>query len=184
MRTPRLEPSGFPKLPLPLPIPYAPIEATRAETLPEGEGWQFEPKWDGFRCLVFRSQDEVVLQSKAGQPLARYFPELVAGFRNLRAQAFVLDGEVVIPIDGALSFDTLLQRTAPGRNWIYGQGPRGTEPVVRQAKHGLDAAFAAAGVRGPVRLLFSEPVSPRQCLSPLAAGQRSEELHDGAGPTS
>jgi len=118
MRTPRREPRGFPTLPLPLPIPYAPMEATRAETLPEGEGWQFEPKWDGFRCLVFRSQDEVVLQSKAGQPLARYFPELVASFRDLRAQAFVLDGEVVIPVDGALSFDALLQRIHPAESRI------------------------------------------------------------------
>jgi ATP-dependent DNA ligase len=94
------------------------MEATRAETLPEGEGWQFEPKWDGFRCLVFRSQDEVVLQSKAGQPLARYFPELVAGFRDLRAAAFVLDGEIIVPVNGVLSFDDLLQRIHPAESRI------------------------------------------------------------------
>jgi ATP-dependent DNA ligase len=118
MKTPRLKSSGFPKLPLPLPIPYPPMEATRAETLPEGEGWQFEPKWDGFRCLVFRWQDEIVLQSKAAQALARYFPELVAGFRELRADAFALDGEIVIPLNGVLSFDDLLQRIHPAESRI------------------------------------------------------------------
>jgi ATP-dependent DNA ligase len=116
--TSRLDAAGFPKLPLPLPIPYPPMEASRAETLPEGDGWQFEPKWDGFRCLVFRWEDEVLLQSKAGQPLARYFPELVDAFRALPSRAFVLDGEIVISVKGVLSFDDLLLRIHPARSRI------------------------------------------------------------------
>jgi ATP-dependent DNA ligase len=94
------------------------MEATRAETLPEGHAWQFEPKWDGFRCLVFRDRDEVVLQSKAGQPLTRYFPELVQAFRSLRHGAFVLDGEIVVPVEGRPSFDDLLQRIHPAASRI------------------------------------------------------------------
>jgi ATP-dependent DNA ligase len=116
--TPRLETPAFPDLPLPLGIPYPPMEAKRATKLPEGKQWQFEPKWDGFRCLVFRWQDDVVLQSKAGQPLARYFPELVAAFRALPPQAFALDGEIVVPVNGVLSFDDLLQRIHPAESRI------------------------------------------------------------------
>jgi ATP-dependent DNA ligase len=116
--TPSVETSAFPVLPLPLPIPYPPMEARRATKLPEGEQWQFEPKWDGFRCLVFRWENDVVLQSKAGQPLGRYFPELVATFRALRVQAFALDGEIVIPVDGGFSFDDLLLRIHPAESRI------------------------------------------------------------------
>src|ERR1700756_1243420 len=75
----------FPKLNLPLQPPYPPAEAKSVKELPEEKGWLYEPKWDGFRCLAFRDGDEIVLQSKAGQPLARYFPELVAALRELPA---------------------------------------------------------------------------------------------------
>jgi ATP-dependent DNA ligase len=118
MTIPRVDGRAFPKLPLPLPIPYPPMEARRVETLPEGDDWQFEPKWDGFRCLAFRWKDEVALQSKAGQPLTRYFPELVAAFRQLPPQAFVLDGEIVVPVDGTPSFDDLLLRIHPAASRI------------------------------------------------------------------
>ncbi len=64
--------------------------------IPTEPGWLYEPKWDGFRCLAFRHGDEVVLQSKAGQPLGRYFPEMVEALRELPARTFVLDGEIVI----------------------------------------------------------------------------------------
>ena len=63
---------------LPLPLFYAPMEARPVEQLPEGDGWQYEPKWDGFRCLAFRDGDTIDLRSKSAQPLARYFPDLVA----------------------------------------------------------------------------------------------------------
>ena len=103
---------------LPIAPPYPPMEAQNVETLPEGEKWQYEPKWDGFRCLVFRDGDEVQLQSKAGQPLARYFPEIVEAVLSLAPKKFVLDGELVIPIDGTLSFDDMLQRIHPAASRI------------------------------------------------------------------
>src|ERR1700755_1296986 len=93
--------------------PLAPMEAKLVNALPEGDEWQYEPKWDGFRCLVFRDGDDVYLQSKNGQPLARYFPDVVANVAKLPQQQFVLDGELVIPIEGALSFDELQLRLPP-----------------------------------------------------------------------
>jgi ATP-dependent DNA ligase len=94
------------------------MEAKRVEVIPSGEGWQFEPKWDGFRAVVFRDGDTLAIQSKAGQPLGRYFPELVEAFLSLKAKQFVLDGEIVVPVDGALSFDDLLQRIHPAESRI------------------------------------------------------------------
>src|SRR5437588_8745463 len=98
--------------------PYAPMEALSVETIPVGADWQYEPKWDGFRCLAFRDGDEVHLQSKSGQPLARYFPEMVAALKELKAKRFVLDGELAIPIEGRLSFDALLLRIHPAESRI------------------------------------------------------------------
>jgi ATP-dependent DNA ligase len=94
------------------------MEAKLVDEIPTGARWQYEPKWDGFRCLVFRDGDKVVLQSKAGQPLARYFPELVDAVRALKADRFVLDGEIVIETDGHLSFDDLLMRIHPAASRI------------------------------------------------------------------
>ena len=94
------------------------MEAQSVEQIPEGPNWQYEPKWDGFRCIVFRDGDKVELQSKAGQPLARYFPDLVSAFRELAAKRFVLDGEIVVPEGTALSFDALLQRIHPAATRI------------------------------------------------------------------
>ncbi|HYF36426.1 MAG TPA: ATP-dependent DNA ligase [Prosthecobacter sp.] len=102
-----------------LELPLTPMEALSVEAIPEGAEWQYEPKWDGFRCVVRREGDEVELQSKAGQPLARYFPELVEAVREVKARQFVLDGEIAIPSgDGAFSFDALLQRIHPAASRI------------------------------------------------------------------
>ena len=103
---------------LPIPRTYAPMEAKLVDELPVGGDWQYEPKWDGFRCLAFRDGDKIDLMSKAGKPLARYFPELVETLRVVKAQRFVLDGEIVIPHDGALSFDELLLRIHPAKSRI------------------------------------------------------------------
>jgi ATP-dependent DNA ligase len=103
---------------LPLRPPYAPMEARLVDEIPAGPGWQYEPKWDGFRCLAFRDGDRIELQSKSGQPLARYFPEVVEHLRSLSARSFVLDGEIVVPVDGRLSFDDLLQRIHPAASRI------------------------------------------------------------------
>jgi ATP-dependent DNA ligase len=94
------------------------MEAKLVALPPTGSEWQYEPKWDGFRCLAFRVGAEVYLQSKSGQPLARYFPDLVASLAALSAKRFVLDGEIVIPIDGRLSFDDLLMRVHPAESRV------------------------------------------------------------------
>lgn len=111
-------PKSFPDLALPITPPYPLMEADRASAIPAGDGWLFEPKWDGFRALVFRDREKIVIQSKAGQPLTRYFPELVAEFLSLAAPRFVLDGEIVVPVGGRLSFDDLLQRIHPAASRV------------------------------------------------------------------
>jgi ATP-dependent DNA ligase len=98
--------------------PLPPMEAQSSDQVPTGPEWQYEPKWDGFRCLMFRDGDHVELQSKAGKPLTRYFPEIVAAALELKADTFVLDGEIVVPHDGAFSFDDLLQRIHPAASRI------------------------------------------------------------------
>lgn len=98
--------------------PYAPMEAKRVDKVPTGDVWQFEPKWDGFRAVIFRDGDEVYIQSKAGQPLARYFPEVVEAIRSVKVKQFVVDGEIVVPVSGRLSFDDLLQRIHPAESRI------------------------------------------------------------------
>src|SRR5229473_1432227 len=90
---------------LPVNPPVLPMLAKRVSELPEGEGWIFEPKWDGFRALVFRAGDEVLVQSRDEQPLNRYFPGL--------ADRCVLDGEIVVARGGALDFEALQMRLHP-----------------------------------------------------------------------
>ncbi len=101
-----------------LPLDTQPMEARSAEALPEGKGWQFEPKWDGFRALAFKSGDHVELRAKSGKPLGRYFPEVLAMLRDLAVDNFVADGELVIEIDGRLSFDALQMRLHPAESRI------------------------------------------------------------------
>jgi len=98
--------------------PIPPMEATSVDAIPAGPEWQYEPKWDGFRCLVFRNGDRVELQSKAGKPLTRYFPDVVDSAKALPAKQFVLDGEIVVPRGRAFSFDDLLQRIHPAASRI------------------------------------------------------------------
>lgn len=95
-----------------------PMEAKLVDALPEGEGWQYEPKWDGFRCLIFRDGAAIELQSKSGKPLGRYFPEVVAAVEALKAPRLALDGELIIPIGGILSFDALQMRLHPAESRI------------------------------------------------------------------
>lgn len=101
----------------PTPVP-APMEALLAAELPEGKGWQFEPKWDGFRCLARRDGDEVTLTSKSGKPLGRYFPDVVEVLRDLKERHFLLDGELIIPVANALSFDALQLRLHPAESRV------------------------------------------------------------------
>jgi len=103
---------------LPLSPPFPPMEALLVNEIPNGHGWQYEPKWDGFRCLVFRDDENVELQSKSGQSLTRYFPELVEVFRKLKAKKFILDGEIAVPVRHRFSFDDLLQRIHPAESRV------------------------------------------------------------------
>jgi ATP-dependent DNA ligase len=103
---------------LPIKPPFAPMEALSVEAIPEGAEWQYEPKWDGFRCLVFRNGSEVQLQSKSGQSLERYFPEIAEAVRGLKPKQFVLDGELVIPTCKEFSFDDLLMRIHPAASRV------------------------------------------------------------------
>jgi ATP-dependent DNA ligase len=98
--------------------PLAPMETRSVDEIPGGDGWQYEPKWDGFRCIAFRDREQVYLQSKNGQPLARYFPDIANAVAGLRAKHFVLDGELVVPVAGALSFDELQLRLHPAASRV------------------------------------------------------------------
>ncbi len=102
----------------PSPATTRPMEARLVDELPREEGWQFEPKWDGFRCLAFRDGANVDLRAKSGKPLARYFPEMVARLRALPVKRFVLDGELVIANNGSLAFDALQMRLHPAESRI------------------------------------------------------------------
>ncbi len=101
---------------LPIEPPYLPMEMAETDRLPFGPQWVYEPKWDGLRCLAFRDGPEVHLQSKAGQPFTRYFPEIVEQLRRLRLARVVLDGELLVEVHGRLSYDALVARIHPARS--------------------------------------------------------------------
>jgi len=94
------------------------MEALSVKQIPTGPGWQYEPKWDGFRCLAFRDGHKIELQSKSGQSLSRYFPEVMDSLLKIKADKFVLDGELVIPAGAGFSFDDLLQRIHPAASRV------------------------------------------------------------------
>ncbi|MDB5404961.1 MAG: dependent ligase [Rhodopila sp.] len=102
----------------PLPLDTQPMEAKAVDTLPHGDAWQFEPKWDGFRCLTFKAGDAVDLRAKSGKSLSRYFPEMVAALQAARADHFVLDGELAVPVGDTLSFEALQARIHPAASRV------------------------------------------------------------------
>ena len=103
---------------LPVNPPVLPMLANRVSGLPEGDTWIFEPKWDGFRALVFRDGDELFIQSRDGKPLDRYFPELVETLKAQLPERCVLDGEIVIARDGGLDFEALQLRLHPAASRV------------------------------------------------------------------
>src|ERR1051325_384025 len=105
-------------MPPPLDMNTPPMEARPVADLPSGDNWRYEPKWDGFRCLAYRDGDDVALRSKSGQDLGRYFPDVVAAVSHLAAPHFVRDGEIVIPIEGRLSFKALQLRLPPAASRV------------------------------------------------------------------
>src|SRR5690349_21028932 len=94
------------------------MEARSVNAIPHGREWQYEPKWDGFRCLMSRRGDRAEMRSKSGEDLGRYFPELIRAALALKATRFVLDGEIVVPHGKAFSFDDLLQRIHPAASRV------------------------------------------------------------------
>jgi ATP-dependent DNA ligase len=106
----------FPRLGVALATP--PMEARLVREMPEGSGWQFEPKWDGFRCLAFRDGDAAELMSKSGKPLGRYFPEIIEALLSLAEDRLVLDGELILPVGDSLSFADLQMRLHPAASRI------------------------------------------------------------------
>jgi ATP-dependent DNA ligase len=104
-------------LPLAPPLPTA--DALSVNHIPEGAGWRYEPKWDGFRCIAFREGDEVYLQSKGEKPLSRYFPDVVAELQRLKGRRCILDGELVVPVENRLSFEELQLRLHPAASRVH-----------------------------------------------------------------
>src|SRR5438270_10336025 len=110
--------AAMPLKPLPLSPPIQPMLARAAKAIPDSGELLFEPKWDGFRCLVFRDGDEITLQSRSGKPLNRYFPEMVADLLAGLPERIVLDGELVVDRDGRLDFDALSERIHPAASRV------------------------------------------------------------------
>ena len=103
---------------LPFAPPLEPMLSTSADALPGGEGWQFEPKWDGFRTLVFRDGDEILLQSRDEKPMNRYFPEMERLLLDVLPDRCVLDGEIILPSPEGLEFDLLQLRLHPAESRV------------------------------------------------------------------
>ena len=101
-----------------LPIDFEPMEARSGLALPSDGGWQYEPKWDGFRCLAFKEGKNIDLRAKSGKPLGRYFPEVLAFLSAFPVERFVVDGELVIELEGKLSFEALQMRLHPAETRI------------------------------------------------------------------
>ena len=99
-------------------MPFETMETRLVDALPAEAGWQFEPKWDGFRCLAVKRGGEVELFAKSGKPLGRYFPDAAATVAGLEADGFVLDGELIIAVDGTPSFDALQLRLHPAESRV------------------------------------------------------------------
>jgi ATP-dependent DNA ligase len=135
-----------------LPIDTPPMEAKAVQVLPEGQEWQFEPKWDGFRCLVFKRGPNVDLRAKSGKPLGRFFPEMLAVFQEFDADEFVLDGELVVEINGHLAFDALQMRLHPAASRI------------RKLSGETPARFVAFDILAEPggKVLIDEPLSVRR----------------------
>jgi ATP-dependent DNA ligase len=155
---------------LAIPLDTPPMEARLTNEIPAAKGWQFEPKWDGFRCLAFRDGDEAELMSKSGKPLGRYFPEIVDALAKLTERRFVLDGELVLPVGDVLSFGALqlrlhpaasriarLSRETPAQLMLFDCLQLGSEKLV-------DRPLAER--RAALERFMRGAAGPRLCLSP------------------
>jgi ATP-dependent DNA ligase len=155
----------------------APMEALLAAELPEGEGWQYEPKWDGFRCLARRDGDEVTLTSKSGKPLGRYFPDVVEMLAGMKARDYLIDGELIIPVGDALSFDALQLRLHPAESRVrklVAEHPAELMLFDLLELDGKDlTAEPLAKRREALETFFARNESPRLHLSPATRDRRT-----------
>jgi len=155
----------------------APMEALLAAELPEGGGWQFEPKWDGFRCLARRDGDEVTLTSKSGKPLGRYFPDVVGMLRGLHDDQFLIDGELIIPVDDALSFEALQLRLHPAESRVRKLASEHAAELMLFDVLELDGtdlrAEPLAERRTALERFFTRNKAPRLHLSPMTRDRKT-----------
>jgi ATP-dependent DNA ligase len=152
---------------LPIQPGFPPMEARTADRLPDGPGWQYEPKWDGFRCLAFRAGREVDLRSKSGQPLARYFPDVAERIATLGPRRFVVDGELVIASEGRLDFEELQLRLHPAASRVA---------KLAAAKPASYILFDLLVERG--RSLVERPLAERRTrLEEFMRGVGDERIH-------
>ena len=135
----------------PLDLPIQPMEARLAEALPQGAGWQYEPKWDGFRASAVKHGGDVALTSRSGKPLGRYFPDMIAALSAVAESDFTIDGELVIPVGDHLSFGALQARLHPAASRV--------ERLAREAPAQL-ILFDCLAVRG--RSLADAPLRERR----------------------
>jgi len=163
---------------LALPLDLATMEAKLVAEVPRGDGWRFEPKWDGFRCLAFRAGAEVELRAKSGKSLTRYFPDVAAMLAATAVDRFVVDGELVIEVDGVLSFEALQLRLHPAQSRVSKlaaahpaglvlfdclldpEGRSLAPAPLRQRRAALEALHASLG--GPERLRLSPGTQDRE----------------------
>ncbi|MGH7313819.1 MAG: ATP-dependent DNA ligase [Candidatus Rokuibacteriota bacterium] len=173
---------------LPFAPPLAPMLSSAADALPGGEGWQFEPKWDGFRTLVFRDGDEILLQSRDERPMNRYFPELVASLAARLPERCVVDGEIVIVGGGGLDFEALLLRIHPAASRVKllaGQAPASFVAWDLLALGDQDLRHAPLAVRRERLEQVLAGAAPRVHLSPATRDRALAEdwfrRFEGAG---
>lgn len=147
-----------------IPLDLPPMEAKLLDSLPAEGAWQYEPKWDGFRCLAFKDGSDVELRAKSGKPLTRYFPEVATMLAGLSADRFVVDGELVIEVDGDLSFDALQMRLHPA------------ESRIQRLSRETPARFILFDILRipPGDTVIDQPLSVRRC--------HLEDFIRGAGP--
>lgn len=155
-----------------LETPIAPMEAKLVAALPQEAGWQFEPKWDGFRAIAVRDGDRTALWSKSGKPLGRYFPEILALIATTSSRRFIVDGEIILPVGDVLSFDALQQRLHPAASRIAKLSAVTTAQLMLFDALALGsddlAAKPLAERRAALEAFHSKEGDPNLLLSPMS----------------
>ncbi|SFP47979.1 ATP-dependent DNA ligase [Geodermatophilus dictyosporus] len=172
---------------LPLLPPVKPMLAKAVTKLPTDEGLFYEPKWDGFRCIVFRDGDEVELGSRNERPLTRYFPEVVAAVKEALPGRCVVDGEIVVPQGDRLHFESLLQRIHPAKSRVdllAEQTPAhfvAFDLLALDDESLLETPFAERQARLHEAVTATERVHVTAVTRDVATAQRWFEEFEGAG---